>query len=89
MSESEVEPKTSFVEFFRDKMDKKYYWGFGIGTLILVVTIILIYFLKGDSYTWLEIFAFPLIVFFITQQVLSGFGFITGYIPIAQYFIFQ
>ncbi|MHA1124247.1 MAG: hypothetical protein ACTSSB_04745 [Candidatus Heimdallarchaeota archaeon] len=87
MSESEVEPKTSFVEFFRDKMDKKYYWGFGIGTLILVVTIILIYFLKGDSYTWLEIFAFPLIVFFITQQVLSGFGFITGYIPIAQYFI--
>ncbi len=84
MNELESEPKPSVKEFFFEKFDKKYYWGFGIGTIVLVITIILIHFLKDDTTPWLQIFAYPLLAYFIFQQILSGFGFITGYIPIAQ-----
>ncbi len=84
MNELENEPKPSVKEFFFETFDKKYYWGFGIGTIILITTIILIHFLKDDAIPWLQIFAYPLLAYFIFQQVLSGFGFITGYIPIAQ-----
>ena len=86
MNETEIESKPSIATFFKEELDKKYYWGASTGTLILVVTLILIGLLRGDK-PWLEIFAYPLLVYFITQQVLSGFGFITGYIPIAQYII--
>ncbi len=84
MNELETEPKPSIKEFLLRTFDKKYYWGFGIGTLVLIITIILIHFIKSDSTPWLLIFAYPLLAYFIFQQVLSGFGFITGYIPIAQ-----
>ncbi len=84
MNELESEPKPSVKEFFLKTFDKKYYWGFGIGTIVLITTIILIHFLKDEAIPWLQIFAYPLLAYFIFQQVLSGFGFITGYIPIAQ-----
>lgn len=84
MNELENEPKPSVKEFLFETFDKKYYWGFSIGIFVLITTIILIHFLKDDTTSWLLIFAYPLLAYFIFQQVLSGFGFITGYIPIAQ-----
>ena len=86
MNDAEIESKPSIADFFMNELDKKYYWGAGIGTLVLIITLILIGTLRGTT-PWLEIFAYPLLVYFITQQVLSGFGFITGYIPIAQHII--
>ncbi len=86
MSDAEIESKPSIADFFMKELDKKYYWGAGIGTLVLIITLILIGTLRGTT-PWLEIFAYPILVYFITQQVLSGFGFITGYIPIAQHII--
>ncbi|MHA1761677.1 MAG: hypothetical protein ACTSXA_13775 [Candidatus Heimdallarchaeota archaeon] len=86
MSDAEIEPKPSVADFFTKELDKKYYWGAGIGAIILIITLILTGLLRGTT-PWLEIFAYPLLVYFITQQVLSGFGFITGYIPIAQHII--
>jgi hypothetical protein len=87
MSEIEPESKPTIADFFTKELDKKYYWGAGVGALVLIITIILIAVLKSDTVEWLTIFAYPLLVYFITQQVLSGFGFITGYIPIAQHII--
>ena len=87
MSETNIdndkEQKPSVKEFLFEKFDKRYYWSFGIGTVVLVVAIIVLNIIKGEN-TLLQMFLYPLLVFFIFQQVLSGFGFITGYIPIAQ-----
>ena len=80
---NDKEQKPSVKEFLFEKFDKRYYWSFGIGTVVLVVAIIVLNIIKGEN-TLLQMFLYPLLVFFIFQQVLSGFGFITGYIPIAQ-----
>jgi hypothetical protein len=54
--------------------------------LVLVVTLILVAIFRGSA-TWFEIFLYPVLVFFFFQQFLGGFGFITGYVPIAQMII--
>jgi hypothetical protein len=82
----DTQERSRIAEFFLNTVDKKYYWGFGIGTIVLIITIILIATYKGSA-SWLDIFIYPLIVYFFFQQVLSGFGFITGYIPTAQIII--
>ncbi|MBN1330409.1 MAG: hypothetical protein JXA54_13125 [Candidatus Heimdallarchaeota archaeon] len=66
-----------------DNFDYKYLIGASVGLVILIITIILVHFYKSNTTTWLEIFAYPLLIYFTFQQVLSGFGFITGYIPLA------
>jgi len=62
--------------------DRKYPLSAIVGLIVLVGATIIIHFYRGTK-PWLEIFAYPLLLYFIFQQVLSGFGFITGYIPIA------
>jgi hypothetical protein len=66
-----------------NKFDYNYLIAAGIGLVILIVTIIIINFTRG-SIPWLTVFAYPLLIYFIFQQIISGFGFITGYFPIAQ-----
>ncbi len=66
------------------KVDKSYYIAFTTGLIVLIITIVLVATLKGENVTYLDIVFYPLLVYFIFQQVLSGFGFITGYVPIAQ-----
>ena len=78
---TETEPRTSFS--FRD-IDRNYYIAFTSGLIVLILTIILTAVLRGENTSWLDVVFYPLIIYFIFQQVLSGFGFITGYIPIAQ-----
>jgi len=62
--------------------DRKYPISATVGLIVLVGAIIIIHFYRGTK-PWLEIFAYPLLLYFIFQQILSGFGFITGYVPIA------
>jgi len=78
---TETEPRTSFS--FKE-IDKSYYIAFTSGLIVLILTIILTAVLRGENTSWLDVVFYPLIIYFIFQQVLSGFGFITGYIPIAQ-----
>ncbi|HUT81666.1 MAG TPA: hypothetical protein VMZ29_10740 [Candidatus Bathyarchaeia archaeon] len=66
-----------------DNFDYKYLISACVGLVVLITTIILIHFFKGSTTPWLEIFAYPLLIYFTFQQVLSGFGFITGYVPVA------
>ncbi|NHJ04352.1 MAG: hypothetical protein EAX90_05985 [Candidatus Heimdallarchaeota archaeon] len=61
-----------------------YYIGFSIGLIALILTLVLVSIYKGEDVTWAQIIFYPLLVYFIFQQVLSGFGFITGYVPIGQ-----
>ncbi|NHJ32333.1 MAG: hypothetical protein FK732_05690 [Asgard group archaeon] len=82
-NEIEVKERSRIAEFFLTTVDRKYYWGFGIGLIVLIITLILIAIYRGST-KWLDILIYPLLVYFIFQQVLSGFGFITGYIPLAQ-----
>ena len=62
-------------------IDKKYYLAFTIGSVILVMTIILVSVFDGN---FLGLIFYPMLVFSFFTQIMSGFGFITGYIPIAQ-----
>ncbi|MHA1586850.1 MAG: hypothetical protein ACTSUW_05865 [Candidatus Heimdallarchaeota archaeon] len=78
---TETEPRTSIS--FRE-VDRNYYIAFISGLIVLLLTIILTATLKGVNTSWLDVVFYPLIIYFIFQQILSGFGFITGYIPIAQ-----
>ncbi|MBK5114798.1 MAG: hypothetical protein KGD59_07180 [Candidatus Heimdallarchaeota archaeon] len=82
---TETEPRTSFS--FKE-IDRSYYIAFISGLIVLLLTIILTATLKGVNTSWLDVVFYPLIIYFIFQQVLSGFGFITGYIPIAQKIIY-
>ncbi|NHJ86461.1 MAG: hypothetical protein FK734_13435 [Asgard group archaeon] len=81
---TEAQEKSKVATFLKEEFDKKYYFGFGIGLITLIITLILVSIFKGETVTYIEIIYYPLIVYFIFQQVLSGFGFITGYVPIAQ-----
>ncbi|NHJ46771.1 MAG: hypothetical protein FK733_03185 [Asgard group archaeon] len=81
MNESENDKSTDESNW--NKIDKNYFISAGIGLVVLIVTIVLIHFFRGGR-TWLEIFVYPLLIYFIFQQIISGFGFITGYFPIAQ-----
>jgi hypothetical protein len=67
-----------------NKFDKNYYIAAGIGLVVFIITIVIIYYTKGSTTTWGQVIFYPLIVYFIFQQTLSGFGFITGYFPLAQ-----
>ncbi|MCG3253058.1 MAG: hypothetical protein KAX09_04355, partial [Candidatus Heimdallarchaeota archaeon] len=78
---TETEPRTNIS--FRE-VDRNYYIAFISGLIVLLLTIILTATLKGVNTSWLDVVFYPLIIYFIFQQILSGFGFITGYIPIAQ-----
>jgi len=80
----ENKQESRVAKFFLDTIDKKYYWGFGIGTAIYLMTLILVLVYIEPPRPWEKIFFYPLLVYFTFQQVLSGFGFITGYIPLAQ-----
>ncbi|GAG09590.1 unnamed protein product, partial [marine sediment metagenome] len=60
-----------------------YFIAAGIGLVVLIVTIVIIHYTRGTK-PWLEIFAYPLLAYFIFHQIISGFGFITGYFPVAQ-----
>ena len=78
--------KERFSNFWNKvkEIDYYYYVGFGVGLVILILTIVLVAIYKGETVTWAEIIFYPLLVYFIFQQVLSGFGFITGYVPLGQ-----
>ncbi|NPE08462.1 MAG: hypothetical protein GNW80_09310 [Asgard group archaeon] len=62
-------------------IDKKYYFAFAVGTLILVVTIVFVSVFDGN---FLGLIFYPMLIFSFFTQIMSGFGFIIGYIPIAQ-----
>lgn len=62
-------------------IDKKYYLAFIIGTLLLVLTIVFVSVFEGN---FLGLIFYPMLIFSFFTQIMSGFGFITGYIPIAQ-----
>ncbi len=64
-------------------LDKNYLIAAAIGLVVLITTIIIIHFTRGET-KWLAIFAYPLLFYFIFSQIISGFGFITGYFPMAQ-----
>ena len=78
--------KEKFSDFWNKikEVDYFYYIGFGIGLIVLILTLVLVSIYKGENVTWAQIIFYPLLVYFIFQQVLSGFGFITGYVPIGQ-----
>lgn len=77
---------TSPREFLQEEVEKKYYLGFSLGLITLIITIVIIVVTKAD---YLAVITYPTIAYFILQQVLAGFGFITGYIPVAQWIIKQ
>jgi len=62
-------------------IDKSYYISFIIGTVILVMTIVFMTIFNGN---FLGLIFYPMLVFSFFSQIMSGFGFIVGYIPIAQ-----
>ena len=87
MSETDPTETKEKSNFYNDvtiawHKDKKYFISGAVGLGILIISFILVAVCRGTT-PWLTIFAYPLLIYFIFQQVLSGFGFITGYIPIA------
>ncbi|HUU76984.1 MAG TPA: hypothetical protein VMX55_01475 [candidate division Zixibacteria bacterium] len=78
---NEKNKSSKFIDSIKE-VDLLYYIGFGIGLIALILTLVLVSIFKGEDVTWTQIIFYPLLVYFIFQQVLSGFGFITGYIPI-------
>ncbi|MHA1212461.1 MAG: hypothetical protein ACTSSH_08375 [Candidatus Heimdallarchaeota archaeon] len=78
-TEESPEPKQNIVKAWAQ--DRKYPISASVGLIILISTIIIVYFTKGEA-SWGDILFYPILIYFTFQQILSGFGFITGYIPI-------
>jgi hypothetical protein len=80
-------PENRLKKFFTEDIERRYYIGFGIGLLLLIIAIIIsIVVFPGQ---FLDIVSYPLIIYFILAQIVGGFAFITGYIPIAKWIIEQ
>ncbi|MHA1211845.1 MAG: hypothetical protein ACTSSH_05225, partial [Candidatus Heimdallarchaeota archaeon] len=78
-TEESPEPKQNILKAWAQ--DRKYPISASVGLIILISTIIIVYFTKGEA-SWGDILFYPILIYFTFQQILSGFGFITGYIPI-------
>ncbi|NHK30018.1 MAG: hypothetical protein FK730_01615 [Asgard group archaeon] len=77
-AENDKSEKSSWTD-----LDRNYLIAAAIGLIVLITTIVIIHFARRET-GWVAIFVYPLLIYFIFSQIISGFGFITGYFPIAQ-----